>query len=217
MRAIGCTPMVLVSLVFFAGPTGATPPGVEVEDRIDVVRVGRRLLAVNADGPLAVVRLQLNERVRDLRSQGLVGVAATSDRLLGVTAEGATWRELDYRIEDRGAPTAVYLGDRVALVPLARRLAGLGPSGWVDLDLGVNERLRQIMADTNLVSAITDRRAIAFAPQSGGFVEIALTPREEIERTSIEDSSITLTTSRRVLIFRSGAGHWTELRRTDRR
>jgi hypothetical protein len=197
----------------------APPEGVRVEDRIDLVHVDRRLLAVNASGALAEIELEVGERLVDTHSQGLVAVATTSARLLGATAERSGFRELRYRVEEReSVPQTVYLGDRVALVPLRTRLLALAPesSHWNEIGLTPREDLLRVLIDTNLVAVITPRRAIAFAPQSGGFVEVALTPQESVEQSSVRDSSIVLTTSRRILIFRSGAHRWIERMRRVR-
>ena len=63
----------------------------------------------------------------------------------------------------------MYLGDRVALVPLRTRLLALAPesSHWNEIGLTPREDLLRVLIDTNLVAVITPRRAIAFAPQSG--------------------------------------------------
>lgn len=197
----------------------AAPSGIAIEDRIDVVQVDRRVLAIGADGTFLELELEIGERVLDSRSQGLIGVVTTTSRLLGVSQGAASWRELRYRIEEReAAPERIYLADRVALVALTNRLAGLGPrSGrWNELELGLGESLRSVVVDDNLAGAVTERRAIAFAPTSGGFVTIALSPREELEASSLRDSTLTLTTTRRFLVFRAGAERWIERNRRGR-
>jgi hypothetical protein len=197
----------------------AAPSGIAIEDRIDVVQVDRRVLAIGADGTFLELELEIGERVLDSRSQGLIGVVTTSARLLGVSQAAASWRELRYRIEERAAaPERIYLADRVALVVLTNRLVGLGPrSGrWNELELGPGESLRSVVVDDNLAGAVTERRAIAFAPASGGFVTIALSPKEELEASSLRDSTLTLTTTRRFLVFRAGADRWIERNRRGR-
>ena len=197
----------------------AAPPGVAIEDRIDVVQVDRSILAVGASGAFLEIDLEIGEAVLDTRSQGLIGVVTTTSRLLGVTPESASFRELRYRIEERKQlPERIYLADRVALVDLGARLAALGPdsSSWNELSLGPGEQLSRVVIDTNLAGAVTQRRAIAFAPESGGFITIALSPRETVESSSLRDSSLTLTTSRRFLVFRAGAVRWAERVRRNR-
>ena len=209
------TPLLLLSLALLAAP----PEGVRVEDRIDLVHVDRRVLAVNAGGSFAEVELEVGERLMETHSQGLMAVASTSVRLLGASAERNGFRELRYRVEEReGPPRAVYLGDRVALVPLRTRLLALAPesSQWNEIALTPREDLLRVLIDTNLAAVITPRRAIAFAPESGGFVEVALTPNESVEQSSLTESSVVLTTGRRVLIFRSGAARWIEQLRKGR-
>lgn len=200
----------LLAAVALAGPAAAQT-GVPVEDRIDLVRVDRRLLAVDADGSTLEVDLELGERVLDLRSDGRVGIATTSARLLGVTTRSASWRELRLRVEERAAgPPAIHLGQRVAVVPLTSRLAALGAesSSWQEIELGPRESIDQLLIDANVAVAVTSRRLIGFAVASGGFVEEPLSPQERIEAASHQESSVALTTSRRLLVFRSGALRW---------
>ncbi len=207
-------PLLLVGWLAAAGA-----PGVVIEDRIDVVQVDRSILAVGATGAFLQIDLELGEEVLDTRSQGLIGVVTTTSRLLGVTQDSASFRELRYRVEERAKlPERIYLADRVALVDLGRRLAAMGPgsTSWNQLSLGPGEHLGQVMIGANLAGAVTERSAIAFATESGGFVTISLSPRETVESNSLRDSSLTLTTSRRFLVFRAGAGRWFERLRRNR-
>jgi hypothetical protein len=192
-----------------------------VEDQIDVVAVDRRLLAVNGrTGNVIEERLERGEELIWYENRGQIGVAATTLRLLGVTARAGNWRELRYRLsENEPLPSAFYLGDRVALVPLATRLVAMGQksSRWSELRLGPREWVEIVEADDNVGYARTSRRLIGFPSEGSGFAEVALTPGEGHESTSIEDDSVTVTTDRRVLLFRVGGGRWTELVRTDKR
>ncbi len=68
-------------------------PGIPLEDRVDVVQVDRRLLAVRSGpgGGVVEQRLELGERVLAIRTRGLIGVATTNVRLLGVTSGSSGW------------------------------------------------------------------------------------------------------------------------------
>lgn len=209
----------LGALLSMAASPGAPGPGVPLEDRLDLLQVDRRLIAVNAEtGGLLEVELELGEEVRALHSRGLVGVATTNVRLLGITTELARWTELRLRVRERdpATPAQLHLGGRIALVPLPGRLVALRSSGggWTELALGPGEQLLRVLTDANLVAAITSRRAIAIGALGNGFSEIALSPREQIEATSISESSIALTTSRRLLVFRVGTAGWLERARS---
>jgi hypothetical protein len=206
-------------LSFVAAVAGAEPrdrEGVRPEDRVDVALVDRQLLAIRAGrgSPVVSVDLELGETVLATESRGLVGVATTSSRLLGVTSRSSRWHELRYRIRERAAPPQEFeLGDRIALVALPNRLAGLAPggTGWIEFQLGPGEVPVRTSARTNVAVAVTARRAIALSAKSG-FVSITLFP-EESASISVDDSTATLTTDRRVLVFRSGDLAWRELSR----
>jgi hypothetical protein len=207
-------------LIALAVALPAADRGLEIEDRLDIVHVDNRLIAVNAaTGALLEARLEVDERVLEVASQGRVGVVVTNVRLLGVGTPSSRWQELRFRKSERAsAPPDVHIEDRVALVPLATRLAVLGGENgrWSELPLGPGEARLRVLADTGLATVLTSRRAIAITPD-GAFIEVGLTPQEVIEATSTRPDSITLTTSHRVLVFRSGALRWAEIRRIDRR
>ena len=194
-----------------------TDRGVEIEDRIDVLRVDRRLLAVSADsGSVLEEKLRLDERLVLLESDGVVGVAATDKRLLGITTRSGSWQEVQLRIGE-SAPARIHLADRLALVVLDRRLLALTQGGgiWTELELFAGELPVQIEVASEVGICVTGRRAIAISSEGTGFVEVPLTPREEVESVSVKDQSVTLRTLYRVLVFRGGFPRWLELRRTD--
>jgi hypothetical protein len=215
--------VVLFALAAGLAPSPALAQGrtAPVEDQIDVVAVDRRLLAVNGrTGNVIEEKLERGEELIWFENRGQIGVAATTLRLLGVTARAGNWRELRYRLsENEPLPSAFYLGDRVALVPLATRLVamGQGSTRWSELRLGPREWVEMVEAADNVGYALTSRRLIGFPSEGSSFAEIALTPGEGHVASSLEDDSVTITTPWRVLLFRVGAGRWTELVRTDKR
>jgi hypothetical protein len=220
-------PALVAALLLAASPVvagrwggRAGRPGVEIEDRIDLIQVDRRILAIDSrSNREKEFTLDVNEQLLGLDSRGAVAVVRTNQRLLGLTTEHASWQELRYRVGERRVPPEdVYLGDRVLAVPLDNRLVALSTTSdsWQMLELGAREQMRRALADNNLVAVVTQRRAIAFSVTFPNFVEVTLTPQEEIENTSVNDSSITVVTSRRILIYRAGAGVWTDRNRKNR-
>lgn len=193
--------------------------GVEIEDRLDVLRVDRRLLAISADsGGILEVKLRPEETLQLLESQGVVGVAATNERLLGVTTRSSGWQEIRLRIRERKIPIErAYLGDRLALVPLERRLLALtrGSRSWTELELSQGEAPARVEVSSGVGVCLTERRAIGVSAEGGGFAEVMLTPREKVESVSLKDQSATIRTLYRVLVFRTAEVGWTEIRRTD--
>jgi hypothetical protein len=196
-------------------------PGVEVEDRIDLVPVDNQILAIDSKRQRQrAIDLEIGEQIVSLHQSGLLAVVVTDARLLGITTQLAEFQELRYQVLERSAvpPAEVFIGDRVALVALRRRLVAMSTTttSWQELATGPREELQDVIIEDNVAAALTQRRAIAFSPRTSQFIEILLTPQEVIEAVSSSDSSITLTTSRRILIYRSGAGRWTELTRRNR-
>jgi hypothetical protein len=208
----------VVLLLCSPGLAGAqTDRGLEIEDRLDVLRVDRRLLAVSADaGGVLEEKLRTDESLVLLESAGVVGVAVTDDRLLGVTTRSSSWQEIELRSEE-SVPEQIHLGERLALVVLDRRLLALtqGSGIWAELRLLAGELPVQIKVDSAVGLCLTGRRAIGVSSDGTGFVEVLLTPREKVEAISMKDQSVTLGTLYRVLVFRNGSPRWVELRRTD--
>ncbi len=189
-------------------------PGVQIEDRIDILQTKRRLIAVDATGrAVSELDLEVGEEVLAVGSEGRLGVASTSTRLLGYRSGAPSWVELRYRISESPIER-LYLEERVVLVTLPERIVALTASSksWLELRLGPGERAESVFTDSNLGAVVTSRRAIALSDRTA-FVEIGLSPREQVETGSTSDSSISLLTQRRLLIYRAGSARWVELPR----
>jgi len=219
-------PALLAALPLLGGVSGAagTARAIDtraIEDQVDLIQVDRKLVAVEgASGRVLEIDLERGERVLLSEQSGRVAVCVTTSRLIGYESGASRFRELRLRMpRSKEADNArILLGDRVALVALPTRLAALGKSGWLDVELAPAERVElELLGESNVAAAVTSRRAIGFARSSGGFVEIALSPREAVESSSLEANSVTLITSRRVLSFSSGAVRWFERIRRNRR
>src|SRR5262245_16239188 len=127
-------PGLVAALLLAAGPVVAgrwggrgSRPGIEIEDRIDLIQVDRRILAIDSKtSRQREFTLDVNEQLLGLDSRGAVAVVRTSQRLLGLTTEHASFQEIRYRVGERRVPPEdVYLGDRVVAVPLDNRLVAL--------------------------------------------------------------------------------------------
>jgi hypothetical protein len=191
--------------------------GLQLEDRLDLLTLDRRLLAVSAEsGRVLEVSLRPSERVLALESRGVIGVAATKYRLLGVTSESANWQEIRLRVGET-APEQLHVSERLALVALENRLLALPRETgiWSELELFPGEVPVRLAVESGVGLCVTGRRAIAVSDKGGGFVSTRLTPRETIEQVSLGTRSVTLQTRFRLLIFRSGSTRWVEQRRVD--
>ena len=215
--------LVLAGLIALEASTASSQTNqrsFEVQDQVDLIEVDRRLIAVGSGGNLFETKLELEERVQRIHSQGLLAVAATSSRILGTTARSSTFKTLRLRIEERRAPPSdFWLEDSVAVVLLQHRVVALASTSasWASVELGTHETVERVDTDKNLAVVLTDWRALGFAPESGGFVSINITPKEIVERISVEDSSVTLVTDRRVLVFQAGAPGWSDIIRVGKR
>ncbi len=203
-----------LAILLALGRVALAEPGVQIEDRIDILQTERRLIAVDATGRLvSELDLEVGEEVVAIGSEGRLGVASTSARLLGFRSGAPSWVELRYRISESPSER-LYLEDRVALVTLPERIVALTASskGWLEIRLSPGERAESVFSDSNLGAVVTSRRVIAVSDRTA-FVEIRLSPREQVETSSTSDSSISLMTQRRLLFYRAGSARWVELPR----
>jgi len=151
-----------------------------------------------------------------LRSQGNVGVAVTSRRLLATQARAANFVELRYRVSE-SAPSDqdLEVRDRLIVAAFPARIVAFSPqiAAWQEFGLGPGERPVELIAEQNVAVVVTPRRAVAFSPLSSGFIPYPLTPGEDPERTTLGDDSVTLILPHRVLIFRAGDSRWSSVQR----
>lgn len=160
--------------------------------------------------------LELGESLVALRSQGNIGVAVTTRRLLAIQSRAANFVEMRYRVSEK-APDERNLKVRESLIVAAfpaRILAFSAQfAAWREFGLGPGEKPIDVLADENVAAIVTPRRVIAFSPLSSGFVEYPLTPGEDPERSTLGANSVTLILPHRILIFRAGDSRWSSLDR----
>lgn len=199
------------------GPAHAqSDPTVPLADLIEVLVIGRELVAVDAgSGGRLQERLNVGEELLWTGARGAIGVALTDERFLAVTTRSAEWQERRYRRTESPVQKAL-LGDRVALVLTGERaLAFDGGSGnVVEGRLGPGESVVEARVGENVVVVVTSRRALGLSPQAGGFFAQPLGLRERVEGVSARANLATVTTDRRILVFQGPIGNWTESRRS---
>jgi hypothetical protein len=202
-------------LVATAAPARAQVQGqdaIPLEDILEIVVVGRQLLAVSAtSGGQTRLDLGLDEQILWRGSRGKVGVVLTDRRILAVTDRSAAWQEMPYR-RTESPPEGALLGDRVALMSTVDRVIGLdgGSGNLIEYRLGPQERVLDGGVGANVAVAITDRRAIGLSPRAGGFFSVPINVNEKLEAISAKSDIATVTTNRRLLIFRTPTGSWEE-------
>jgi len=204
------TAWLLLGGVASAGSPGDVPLG----DLLQIVRTPRALLALDAEGGGDTREaLERGETILWTGSRGLVGMALTDRRILGVRTRSAAWQTTRWRQGER-RPAEAELGDRLALLATDRRLLGFdgGSGNFVEVTVGPRERVLETRVSANLAVAVTSRRALGLSPFSGGFFETPLRVGESVERLDLASEIATLTTSRRLLVFRGRTGAWSERR-----
>lgn len=208
-------PALLAVLVSIAiGSSVHASAGLRSEDRVAVLEVDRKVVAVAGDSTLAEFELSPDEKVVSVHARGTLGLALTTRRLLGIHAGAGNWLEVRYRVGESDPPQ-IRLGDRVALAAFPHRVLALSSAGpsWHELDLGPGENPARLVAGANLGAIVTSRRVLGFSAGGSRFVQEPITPREDIERERVGDAMIALFTRRRVLVYQVGATRWTWTRR----
>ncbi len=189
--------------------------GSRPDERVTLTHVDDRVLAVTAAGFAAVLApLELGETVVALRTEGSIGVAVTSRRLLAVQARAANFAEARYRVsESAPGERDLQIRERLVVVAFPARILAFSPqiASWREFGLGPGEKPIEVLADENVAAVVTPRRAVAFSPLSSGFVEYPLSPGETPERSTLGANSVTLVLPHRILIFRAGDARWSSL------
>lgn len=223
-RTARAVPMMLamVSLTAMSVSLPAPPASAQVtvgqsplNNLIDVLVIDRELLAFDALGNKNFrARLEMDEEVIWTDSRGLVGVVITNRRAMAATTQATQWQEVRWRASETPVET-VLLSDRLALLAThARVLAFDGVAGiWIESNIGPGERITALRAGQNNGVVVTNRRALAIAPDARGFFDTQLRLHEDIERVSADANLATVMTSQRILVFRSAVGSWSEIDR----
>ena len=185
-------------------------------DRLEVLVRSRDVLAIDGRFGGAVVRERLapREEVLWAGARGAVGVVVTDRRVLAATVGSSRWSETDIRVHE-SLPSAVYLGDRVALVLTDRRVIGIAAMArrrFFEDELGVNETLVDVLVGENVALVLTDRRALGLSGFLSGFFEQAVSLHERIDDIAALADFATVATHRRLLVFNAPSGSWQERR-----
>ncbi|MEM7410686.1 MAG: hypothetical protein AAF430_10670 [Myxococcota bacterium] len=214
----------LAAALFLALAGGSVPAASQLafgdDDRVplgallEVIVEGEELFAFDAQtGGTSVERLRVGETVLWSDSRGLLAVVITDQRILAIATRSSRWQSVDYERREP-PPRSALLGDRVALVPLARRVLGfLGTtSRFSEERLGPHQELRATRVGANVGIVVTDREALGLSPSAGGFFPIRLQLKEKIRAVEAASNLATVRTSQRILVFRSPSGTWAERR-----
>ena len=186
---------------------------------IDVLVVDREVLAFDAIGSKNFrARLAPDEEAIWSDAQGLVGIVVTNLRALAATPAASQWQEVRWRRSEKATESGT-LSDRLILLTTPVRVLAFDSAArsWMESSIGPGERVTSLRVGENNGVVVTNRRALAIAPDARGFLDTHLRVHEDIERVSAEDNLATVTTSQRVLVFRSRAGSWSEINRPIQR
>lgn len=208
----GLAALALASLCWgIPAGAGAAQGQVPLSDVIQILRVGRMLVAVNANHSAALrVPLQVGESLLERRVRGIVGIALTNRRILAVSTHSGAWQEAAYRIPEH-LTASPLLGDRLALIQTNLRVIGFdgGSGNLVERRLGPRERVVGWSVSTNVAVVVTDRRALGLSPFAGGFFAMPIGVHEAVQDLAATGNVASVTTSRRILTFRAPQGAWT--------
>ncbi len=191
------------------------PGDVRINDVLDVLLLDRELLAIDAaGGGQTTLSLRLAEEVLWKNARGKIGIVVTTERILAVASNSASWQEVDYRAGET-PPKSAMLGDRVALITTSKRILGFdgGSGNLIEYRLGVREEILIKKTGRNVAIIVTTKHALGLSPFTGGFFPTPIFLGDEIEGVAAESNVATLTSNRRILIFRATTGTWEERRR----
>ena len=204
--------LLLAPFLWVAGPVGAQPDAVPLEDDLQIVVLPQRLLAIGSrGGGQREVALEIGEQVQWQGVRGRVGMVLSDRRALAVTTESGSWQSERYR-RTEPVPEPPLLGGRVGLLIMRTRFIGFdgGSGNLIESSIGPAEKVLDLGVSQNVAVAVTNRRVLGLSPFRGGFFERSVTPAERYQGLTTVANSATVTTSRRLLIFRAPSGTWEE-------
>lgn len=188
--------------------TALTTP---VLDLIDVIVRRREVIAVDParSGGMRRAPLMVGERVLWSGARGKVGIVVTDRRLLGITTAHGGWRALRFKIHE-SEPTAILLGDRVAVVLTSMRAIGLSTAGktFTQSLIGTTEDPYDVVVGDNVAVVVTDRRVVGLSGFFPHFAEALIGVHEDVEFTSTLPNFVSVATHQRMLVFRGTTGAW---------
>jgi len=175
----------------------------------EVIAIDGRL----GGGPISE-RLETDERALIAEAHGRVGVVVTNRRILAVTSGNAMWMQTRLGVHE-AFPSAVVIGERVALILTDDRAIGVAANGkhrFFAEDIGPNEGLLDFRVGENVAVVLTDRRLLGASGFQPGFIEQEVGVHERIESVSTLADFATVATHRRLLVFQAPTASWQEQR-----
>ena len=194
--------------------------GVPLLDSLQVILRASEIVAIDGrlGGGAIIERLEADEQPLYADARGHIGIVVTDRRILAATSGTPMWMSTRIGVHE-SLPSAVVLGERVALVVTDDRLIGVASSGkhrFFAEDLGPNEALLDFRVGENVAVVLTDRRLLGVSGFQPGFVEQDVGIHERIETVSTLADFATVATHRRLLVFQAPTATWQEQRLTLR-
>ena len=185
----------------------------EVEDLIDVIESGGKILAIIEGRRTVPVNLRTDEEVLWSGSKGYLGAALTSQNLFAISTKSNAWQVFPLRI-DESENAVTSLSSYIALLVTGDRAISFdaASSRFVEASLPIHDELLAAEADKYVAIVITSSRAFGFATKTSAFVEMFLRSQETIDSVKVTASKATVRTSGRLLTFNATESTWKEHR-----
>lgn len=182
-----------------------------IEDAVQIQVLDDKLLAFRDSRSTAVFALNLNERVLEFRSTGLVGAAVTSNRMLAVSSTSDRWVDQPIKLSEAGSVQISLSHRLVLMISSHRALAFDGlQNRFIQSVLRIVEQVVEYKTSRNLALIVTNKRILGYAAGGSGFVDLDFKLRETFQSLNLTAKLATVETSERLLVFQAHSGSWSE-------
>jgi len=201
-----------VALAFGLGQVPLSAWGQEIiSDQVSLTVERGQIFGVTSGEGIARQFLASGETIVEMEAKGLTGYVQTNKRLLGFSGRMQRWVEFPLSTAEQILEWNVTPW----MVIVIGKRQGYGFQSdlgrWKQESWGAGELLETVHVKSSVGLVLTNRRALAFSANTGGFFSIDLAQPWEGQDVQINDHIVLLHAGGRTFVFRSGLAIWAEL------
>ncbi len=184
-----------------------------IKDAIEINPTAKGVVALKAGSQPREIELSLDEQIRSIRTNGLVGDVITTDRILAISSQDFTWYSMPLELDEEW--TESYLSSNLVLFISHSRAITFDSTlnRFITYDFPLGEKAVDQRVQPDIAVFVTLDRAVGYAAGSGEFKEKSFSAGEIFRDIEISTDLIAVVTSERILNFQASQGDWVEQER----
>lgn len=182
-----------------------------ITDQVSLTVERGQIFGVTPGEGIARQFLASGETIVVMEAKGVTGYVQTSKRLLGFSGRMQRWVEFplssaEQILEWKVTPWMVVVIGKQQVYGFQSELGRWKKESW-----GAGETLETVHVKSYVGLVLTNRRALAFSANTGGFFSKDLVQPWDGEDVQINDHIVILHAGGRTFVYRSGLAIWAEL------